>query len=209
MKWTLFDQVFFANSSSTLVPLSGGLQTNLCIQMVVVSLLGLPGYYVSVWLMDKLGRRNIQMQGFLNMAIVFLALGLLYPSLEQSSTGRLLMLLLYGLTFFFSNFGPNSTTFILPSETFPPHIRSTLNGVSAAMGKLGATLGSAAFKPLKEAIGLQRTMVVCAALSLCGLLLTTLFVEDRRKHSMEEEESSHHATTRALTDGMLRSEQTA
>lgn len=48
----------------------------------------------------------------------------------------MLMLILYGLTFFFSNFGPNSTTFILPAETFPPHIRTTMNGFSAAMGKV-------------------------------------------------------------------------
>lgn len=32
------------------------------------------------------------------------------------------LLFLYGLTFFFANFGPNSTTFILPSETFPAEV---------------------------------------------------------------------------------------
>ena len=47
------------------------------------------------------------------MALIFLLLGLLYPTLEGSGGGRVIMLLLYGLTFFFSNFGPNSTTFIL------------------------------------------------------------------------------------------------
>jgi hypothetical protein len=28
----------------------------------IIALLGLPGYYISVWLMDRLGRRFIQLQ---------------------------------------------------------------------------------------------------------------------------------------------------
>eukprot|EP00965_Chrysotila_dentata_P025502 848256-Pleurochrysis_carterae.AAC.1 len=34
-----------------------------------------------------------------------------------------------------------------------PQVRTTLGGVSAAMGKLGATLGSACFKPLVGVAG--------------------------------------------------------
>jgi hypothetical protein len=30
--------------------------------MTIIALLGLPGYYISVWLMDRLGRRFIQLQ---------------------------------------------------------------------------------------------------------------------------------------------------
>ena len=93
-------------------------------------------------------------------------------------------------TVFFSNFGPNSTTFILPAETFPTHLRSTLNGFCAASGKLGATIGSAAFVPLKSAIGLGMTMVACAVVSLLGMLLTLAFVEDRRGKDMEGEGES-------------------
>lgn len=95
------------------------------------------------------------------------------------------MLIIYGLTFFFSNFGPNSTTFILPAETFPAHLRTTLNGFCAASGKLGATIGSACFVALKSAIGLGYTMVACAIVSLVGMLITIAFVEDRRGKGME------------------------
>ena len=97
------------------------------------------------------------------------------------------MLVLYGLTFFFSNFGPNSTTFILPAETYPANIRATLNGFSAACGKAGATLGSSTFKIFSKAYGLPLTMGACAIVSFAGLLLTFLFVEDRRGKGMEGE----------------------
>ena len=91
--------------------------------MMIVAWIGLPGYYVSVYYMDKLGRRNIQLQGFVFMALFFLLLGILDDALRSVPV---VMLITYGLTFFFSNFGPNSTTFILPAETFPAHMCAPL-----------------------------------------------------------------------------------
>jgi len=81
----------------------------------------------------------------------------------------------------------DSTTFILPAETFPASVRSTLNGFCAAMGKLGAALGSAMFKPLVARVGLGGTLVACALVSLAGLLLTWLFVEDLRGVDIDAE----------------------
>jgi hypothetical protein len=49
---------------------------------------------------------------------------------------------IYGLTFFFSNFGPNATTYIVPGEVFPTEIRATCHGISSAAGKLGAIVGN-------------------------------------------------------------------
>jgi hypothetical protein len=39
--------------------------------------------------------------------------------------------------FSFLNFGPNTTTYLLPSKLFPKEVKSTLNGLAAATGKLG------------------------------------------------------------------------
>merc|ERR1711937_935208 len=113
--------------------------------------------------MDKLGRKNIQLQGFLIMALLYGGLGIFLPQMEGSSG---LLLFVYGLTYFFSNFGPNSTTFILPSETFPEEVRTSLNGVSAAAGKCGATLGAAAFKPLVNTYGAGVVFDLCAGVAL-------------------------------------------
>ena len=48
-------------------------------------------------------------------------------------------------TFFFSNFGPNATTFILPAELFPTAWKSTAHGICAASGKAGAIVGAFGF----------------------------------------------------------------
>lgn len=201
--WFLFDITFYGNSlfqgevleevfdlNTTIKgeprPIQGDIHTNPAIQYLVIAAIALPGYYVAVALMDRMGRRIMQLQGFLFMAVAFGALGVWKDALESAP---IWMLLIYSLTFFFSNFGPNSTTFILPAESFPSELRSTLNGFSAACGKAGATLGSSTFKMFSRSYGLGPTMLACAGVSLLGLLLTFFFVEDRRGKQMEGESS--------------------
>jgi PHS family inorganic phosphate transporter-like MFS transporter len=84
---------------------------------------------------------------------------------------------LYGGTFFFANFGPNATTFLLPSMTFTHTCRSTLNGVSAASGKLGAFLGAILFEPVSHASGNDSVMLICSGIAMVGWLFTVVGVE--------------------------------
>merc|ERR1712232_1534112 len=121
------------------------------------------------------------------MALLYAGLGVFLPSMEDASG---LLLFVYGMTYFFSNFGPNSTTFILPSETFPEEVRSTLNGVCAAAGKLGAVVGSATFKPIVNVAGVETAFYLCAICSVVGVLLTACFVEDRRGRAMSVGDAS-------------------
>ena len=67
-------------------------------------------------------------------------------------------------------------------------LRATLNGFCAACGKLGATIGSAIFKPLAKA-SLNGTMIVCSMICVLGIVLTYFFIEDRRGKGMEGERS--------------------
>lgn len=196
--WFLFDVTFYGNTlfAPTILksvfhekvgkgpaPVIGGnIADNLCLQLLVLALLGLPGYYISVWLMDRVGRKIIQLQGFIFMALLYAALGF---SLKPMKHQAALLLIVYGLTYFFSNFGPNSTTFILPSESFPFEVRSSLNGFSAAMGKLGATLGSACFKPIVNSAGTGAVFYLCAGCAGLGVVLTALCIDDRRGRGMK------------------------
>ena len=52
---------------------------------------------------------------------------------------------LYCFANFFQNFGPNTTTFVIPGEAFPTRYRSTAHGISAASGKLGAIVAQVGF----------------------------------------------------------------
>jgi nitrate/nitrite transporter NarK len=88
--------------------------------------------------MDKLGRKTIQVLGFGMMAITF-GLFAVIPDIEKLVYP---FLIIYGLSYFFTEFGPNATTFVYPSEIFPVKVRTTGHGIAAAMGKLGASSAS-------------------------------------------------------------------
>ena len=189
--WFLFDITFYGNSlfSPTVLQyvFDKGVhkaKDSIHDQMVhnfLLFLIALPGYWVATYLMDSWGRKNIQKFGFAMMTITYAILGGL---LHADNHNGPLLLIIYGLTFFFSNFGPNSTTFILPSESFPAECRASLNGFSAAMGKTGAAIGSACFKPLSNHIGIPSTLGICAVISLVGFVVTHIFITDRRGEAM-------------------------
>jgi PHS family inorganic phosphate transporter-like MFS transporter len=105
---------------------------------------------------------------------------------------------MYGLTFFFANFGPNATTFIMPMEIFLARLRSTCHGISAASGKLGAIIGSFGFLYLAQSrdpgktehgypagIGVRNSLFLLADCNLLGLAFMLLVPESKGK-SLEE-----------------------
>ncbi|WOK98977.1 hypothetical protein Cni_G07689 [Canna indica] len=157
-----------------------------------------PGYWFTVGLIDIIGRFFIQMMGFFFM-IVFM-LGLAIPYHHWTTAGNHIgFVIMYGLTFFFANFGPNSTTFIVPAEIFPARLRSTCHGISAAAGKAGAIVGAFGFlyaaqdkhdaskrdKGYPPGIGVRNALFVLAACNFLGLVFTLLVPESKGK-SLEE-----------------------
>ncbi|KAF3962712.1 hypothetical protein CMV_012810 [Castanea mollissima] len=105
---------------------------------------------------------------------------------------------MYSLTFFFANFGPNATTFVVPAEIFPARLRSTCHGISAASGKLGAMVGAFGFLYLAQSqdktktdagypagIGVKNSLLVLGGINFLGILFTFLVPESKGK-SLEE-----------------------
>ena len=86
-------------------------------------------------------------------------------------------MLLFGLSFFFINFGPNTTTFLVPSEVYPTTIRATAHGLSAAIGKIGAFIGAFVMPLVLHRFGLNHTMGFLAVLSGLGIITTQLLPE--------------------------------
>ncbi|XP_022922547.1 inorganic phosphate transporter 1-11-like [Cucurbita pepo subsp. pepo] len=154
--------------------------------MFLVALLGtFPGYWFTVFLIEKLGRFKIQLIGFFMMSIFMAVLGIRYNYLKNHPAE---FALLYGLTFFFANFGPNSTTFVLPAELFPTRVRSTCHALSAASGKAGAIVGAFGVQnytldgnPSK----IQKAMIFLAFTNMLGFVFTFLVTETKGR-SLEE-----------------------
>ncbi|GMN34695.1 hypothetical protein TIFTF001_004828 [Ficus carica] len=123
--------------------------------------------------------------------------GVHYYSYWEKRKHRFGFIVLYGLTFFFSNFGPNTTTFIVPAELFPARFRSTCHGIAGAAGKVGAIIGSVGFlwashnkkeKGYPKAIGMTMTLIILGGVCLVGMVVTYLFTFETKGRSLEENE---------------------
>ena len=71
----------------------------------------------------------------------------------------------------------NTTTFLYPLEIFPVDVRTTGNGIPSGVAKIGAFAGAAMLPALVTGWGLTDTILIPAALSLCGVLFTLLVPE--------------------------------
>ncbi len=146
-------------------------------------IIGAPGYFIAVALLDRVGRRSLQIGGFLAMAAIYVAAS---RFLLGGSTASLLSMAIYSLSFLTINAGPNTTTFVLPSEVFPVRYRSTGHGTSAAAGKAGAGFATLWLIPtLVETLGVGDTLIVLALLSIAGAALTLLLREPAHR-TLEE-----------------------
>ena len=102
------------------------------------------------------------------MALCFLVLAIV-PALTQHVAPFLAIL---GLSYFFIQFGPNMTTFVLPSEVFPVSMRTTGHGIAAGIGKLGAFVGVFLVPVLQDHIGLRGLLAVAGASAVLGFAVT-------------------------------------
>ncbi|XP_042503029.1 inorganic phosphate transporter 1-4-like isoform X2 [Macadamia integrifolia] len=162
----------------------------------IIALCGtIPGYWFTVVFIDYMGRLKIQLMGFFFMSVFMFGLAIPYPYWPAHQAGFVVM---YAFTFFFANFGPNSTTFVVPAEIFPARLRSTCHGISAATGKAGAIVGAFGFLYAAESpnpklddagyppgIGVQYALIVLGVVDFFGFMFTFLIPEAKGK-SIEE-----------------------
>lgn len=166
---------------------------NVCVGNIIITCAGaIPGYWMSVATLDTLGRKPIQVGGFIILTAIFCIIGFAYNKLGDHG-----LLALYILAQFFCNFGPNVTTFIIPGEIFPTRYRSTAHGMSAASGKIGAIIAQCVLGPLinhgcpatKKNCWLNHVMQIYALFMLLGIFTSLLIPETKRKtlESLAEE----------------------
>lgn len=169
-------------------------------QAIIAVASTIPGYWATVYFIDRLGRRKIQMMGFLLMGVFLFAISGPYDKYWGHRTTAW-FIVLYALTFFFSNFGPNTTTFIVPAELFPARFRSTCHGISGAVGKLGAIIGSVGFlwasqssreskveRGYHRGIGMMNSLLVLGGVCVVGAVFTYLYTPETMGRSLEENE---------------------
>ncbi|HEY1829568.1 MAG TPA: MFS transporter [Acidimicrobiales bacterium] len=202
--WFLFDYAYYGNTLSLPAILkqvnpAASIETKLAWSLGMFVLFAVPGYALAVYRMDRIGHRKLQLIGFSIMAMAFGVLAVV-PPLTQHVAPFLAVL---GLSYFFIEFGPNMTTFVLPSEVFPVSVRTTGHGIAAGIGKLGAFVGVFLVPILQTHIGLRGLLGVAAISAVLGLGVTSVLPEPAQR-TLEDIESDFDtgATVTVLADGI-------
>jgi MFS family permease len=150
--------------------------------LAIFALAALPGYLGAVAGMDVIGRKRIQWIGFAMMALTYIALA----SIPGGQANLWPFLLLFGINYFFVEFGPNTTTFVFPSEIFPSRVRTTSHGIAATVGKIGATIGAFTFPLLLARFAVPGPMIAAAGCAIVGAILTLTMLPEPKGMSLED-----------------------
>ena len=174
----MLDVVFYGNGISSILILksidpSATLLMHALLAVVLFFVFAVPGYVLSAKYVDRIGRKGLQMMGFLVMGICYTLIAMIPHVTEHLA----IFIIIFGLSFFFVNFGPNATTFLIPSEIYPTTIRARAHGISAAIGKVGACVGAFILPMVLHTQGLSFTMAMMSYVAFAGVLITLLVPE--------------------------------
>ncbi|MCF8567259.1 MFS transporter [Alicyclobacillus tolerans] len=195
--WFLFDYAYYGNSISTplimkiIAPHASLIQSEAW-SLMIFAIAAVPGYILAFSSIDKIGHKKLQLIGFTAMGLAFLGMGVI-PGITSMVVP---FLVLYGVSYFFAEFGPNTTTFILSAELYPVSMRTTGHGISAGVAKIGAFIGVFLFPILTKSLGLSGTLDITFAFAVLGVLLTLVLPEPANKsmESLTEKEQELQAS---------------
>jgi hypothetical protein len=130
------------------------------------------------------GRTRMQAVGFIAIFILFIISAAFFDTLQKPGTPVKIFQFMYFFSSFWSQFGPNSTTFLLAAEVYPAPVRATAHGFSAACGKLGALMPAVIYNYVSNGTKFW----IVSWFGLIGFLLTVVFVADTTGLDLREQE---------------------
>lgn len=190
--WFLYDFVTFPNGifsagiiDSVLSDNEKGHLDKIAEWNLLLGSIALPGCFIGAWLCDKIGRKYTLMTGFCGYIIFGLIVGIGYHKISNIIP---LFVVFYGLMQSCGNLGPGNMLGLVSSESYATPIRGTMYGFSAAIGKVGAVVGTATFTPIQNNLGKQWTFIIAAICGLAGVLVAFIFVPHLRDDDLLEED---------------------
>ncbi len=207
LSWFLIDVTYYGTGIFTpyLTTLLGakGIIAPIETTALLLLIFALPGYWIAVWLIDKEGRRAMQAIGFAAIAASFIIIGLYGGALIKMFP--LLFFAIYGLSFFFSNYGPNTTTYVYPVELYPTEFRTRGHGFAATMGKLGATVSALFFPMLIDIMGKFSLIALLGGVALIGAIETIVLLPETKQKSLSltSREFELHLITETLSNELM------
>ena len=137
---------------------------------------------ISLFFVDKLGRKKLLLIGVRGMVISMFILGTCFI-IPFSKSLSVFMVMTY-VAFYAISLGP--ITWLLLSEIFPQEIRGKAMSIAALMGWLGNFMVTLIFLPLLGAIGATTTFYMFALIGLGSYFFIKKYIPETKNKSFEE-----------------------
>ncbi|KAJ3571382.1 hypothetical protein NP233_g3790 [Leucocoprinus birnbaumii] len=184
--WFLYDFIvypFGIYSTTILNNITGGNDSLAVIfgWNVVIHLMGIPGAIGGAWLLDYLDPKWILIGALILQSVVGFLMAGLYKSLTEH-------IAVFAVR-------PGNCTILLAAKQSSTAVRGQYYGVAAAVGKLGAFVGTWAFPPMIDAFGGPQStrgntgpFWVASGLTLASVIITFFWVKPMSHDGLIEED---------------------
>ncbi|KAK0235873.1 MFS Git1p-related glycerophosphoinositol and glycerophosphocholine permease [Armillaria nabsnona] len=156
------------------------------------SLFYIPGTLLGAFVVDYLGPKWTMIVGLLSQAIIGFIMSGCY---EQLASHVAAFAVVYGIFLSFGELGPGNNIGLLASKSSPTAIRGQFYGIAAAVGKVGAFVGTWAFPPMIDAFGGEDTtrgntgpFWVGSGLAILSAIVTYFFIKPLSHDGMIQED---------------------
>ncbi|MEM0169617.1 MAG: MFS transporter [Metallosphaera sp.] len=185
--WFLFDIVAYSGIlfGPSLIAQSLGINSGV-FQLLIEGAFTVPGGIIALSLIDRVGRRPLQVIGFVGMALSLLSFSL-YKNMAGLAFSPMIAFALYGLQNLASQAGPGSVSAsgILGVELAPTKVRGTIQSLTVASGRIGATLTSFVFPSLFHQYGEAFAIYFLAGIAAIAAILTFAVIPETKGKSLE------------------------
>ncbi len=139
---------------------------------------------ISLWLIDRIGRRPLLLAGLVGMALSLLVLGFSFLTTGTSSGLTAIFALLIYVGFFAVSLGP--VAWLIISEVYPLGIRGRAMGIASFSNWLCNYFVSLTFLTLIQELGTSGTFWLYAIICILGLWFVIKLVPETKGKTLEE-----------------------
>mmetsp|Transcript_34047 Transcript_34047/g.60594 ORF Transcript_34047/g.60594 Transcript_34047/m.60594 type:complete len:484 (+) Transcript_34047:92-1543(+) len=188
--WFLFDIAFYGTimfAPNILENIFEGGQTltstSLC--AAIMAFVGIVGNVLGLAALPETGAKMLNVVGFSVSAVLFMLFVVCHLVFKDQHILLFALLCFLYVTLYA---GPNIATFVLPVMAFPPDVRATYHGLSAAAAKLGAMVGTLLFPVLDDAYGVLPVMGLQAVFCTLGAIVSHCCLSDYKHEKLQQED---------------------
>jgi MFS family permease len=184
--WLLFDIVVYSGIlfGPSLIARGLGLAPT-TFSLITSFVFVIPGALIGVSLIDRIGRKQLQILGFIGAAVM---LGLFAWQRNQAMAAPAYGMLLFGLYSLLITAGPSTVAGagILGVELSPTRIRTIGQSITVVGGRIGASIAAFLFPLLFGFMGETGVIWLLAGVSVVGAICTMLLIPETAGRSLEE-----------------------